>query len=215
MSFSTLLLDLDGTVYPQNNGIWEEIAARMELYMFEKFNLPIAQLPQIRQEYYQEYGTTLSGLRQNFQVNEEEYLSFVHDIPLHLYLQPDQRLRNMLISLPQKKWIFTNSDKAHSQRVLNALQISDLFEGILDIMHFNYVNKPNMEVYTSALQSIGNPSPETCVFVDDSPANLTPAKQLGMTTILVGNKTSTPSTDYHIPSIYDLTSILSASNKPL
>ena len=114
MQFSTLLLDLDGTVYPQHNGIWEEIGARMEKFMYERLALPISQIPHLRQEYYLKYGTTLSGLRKNYQVDEEEYLQFVHDIPLHQYLSPDYRLRNILTNLPQKKWIFTNSDNGGS-----------------------------------------------------------------------------------------------------
>lgn len=209
MPYSTLLLDLDGTVYPQNNGIWEEIAARMEQFMHEKLHLPASEIPQLRQSFYQQYGTTLSGLRHHYQINEEEYLEYVHDIPLQAYLRPDSKLRNMLISLPLRKWIFTNSDKAHSERVLNALNIRDLFEGILDITHFNYLNKPNDKVYQLALKAIGNPFPETCVFVDDSPKNLLPAKQLGMMTVLVGGKPENKYIDYHIQSIYDLPAILS------
>lgn len=208
MLYSTLLLDLDGTVYPQNNGIWEEIAARMEQFMHEELNLPSADIPSLRQEYYQQYGTTLSGLRHNYRVNEEEYLKYVHDIPLHQYLSPDNKLRNTLINLSLRKWIFTNSDKAHAERVLNALGIRDLFEGILDVTHFNYLNKPNERVYQLALEAIGNPQPDTCVFVDDSPKNLFPAKQLGMTTILIGNTSQNGVADHHIDSIYDLTKVL-------
>lgn len=208
MPYSTLLLDLDGTVYPQDNGIWEEIAARMEQFMHEKLDLPAAEIPLLRQSYYQQYGTTLSGLRHHFQVDEEEYLKYVHDVPLNKYLHPDQKLRNSLVNLPLKKWIFTNSDKWHSERVLNALNIRDLFEGILDITHFNYMNKPNEKVYQLALKTIGNPHPETCVFVDDSPKNLLPAKQLGMTTILVGRNPQNEFVDHHITSLYDLSAIL-------
>ncbi|MEJ2757299.1 MAG: pyrimidine 5'-nucleotidase [Anaerolineales bacterium] len=208
MQYSTLLLDLDGTVYPQNNGIWEEIAARMEQFMHEKLNLPPAEIPGLRQTYYQQYGTTLSGLRNNYQIDEEEYLKYVHDVPLHQYLNPDIKLRKLLIKLPLQKWIFTNSDQAHAERVLNTLNIKDLFEGILDITRFNYMNKPDQKVYQLALDAIGNPLPETCVFVDDSPINLSPAKQMGMTTILVGNKPKNEFIDHQIPNIYDLTSVL-------
>lgn len=210
MPYSTLLLDLDGTVYPQNNGIWEEIATRMEQFMHDKLNLPSTEISSIRQEYYQKFGTTLSGLRHNYQVNEEEYLKYVHDIPLHHYLAPDIKLRKLLSNLPMQKWIFTNSDKPHAERVLNALNIKDLFEGILDITHFNYLNKPNEKVYKMVLEAIGSPYPDECVFADDSPKNLFPAKQLGMTTILVGGNPQNEFIDYHIASIYDLPEVFSA-----
>lgn len=211
MPYSTLLIDLDGTLYPQNNGIWEEIAARMEKYMHDELNLPKTEIPGLRKEYYRIYGTTLSGLRKNYHVNEVEFLNYVHDVPIHQYLSPDLKLREMLNGLPQKKWVFTNSDKGHAQRVLNALDITDLFEGILDITHFNYLNKPNNLTYKQALMSIGEPDPYSCMFVDDSPANLPPARDLGLTTVLVGNQTANSGTDYHISSIYELPSILVAA----
>lgn len=208
MPYTTLLLDLDGTVYPLSNGIWKEISARMELFMQKELNLPIQDIPRLRQAYYQQYGTTLSGLRQNFQVNEEEFLHFVHDIPLDNYLAPDPKLRNILKSLPQRKWIFTNSDKAHARRVLTALNILDLFDGILDITHFNYLNKPNLQVYQLALETIGNPDINTCIFVDDSSKNLIPAKQLGIKTVFIGEHPGDNTADYHIRTIYELPAIL-------
>lgn len=211
MPFSTLLIDLDGTLYPHNNGIWEEIAARMEKYMHDQLNLPQTEIPKLRKEYYRKYGTTLSGLRRNFRINEAEFLSYVHNVPLHQYLTPDIKLREVLKNLPQKKWIFTNSDKNHAQRVLKALDITDLFEGILDITHFKFLNKPNIQTYQLALAAIGNPNPGVCMFVDDSPVNIPPAHELGIATVLVGDHNASNSADHHISSIYDLPSILALS----
>ncbi|MCB2180098.1 pyrimidine 5'-nucleotidase [bacterium] len=208
MVYSTLLIDLDGTVYPSNNGIWDEIGARMEKYMQDVLKLPPADIPILRKEYYKKFGTTLSGLRNNHKIDEIDFLSYVHNVPLHQYLAPDIKLREILTNLPQKKWIFTNSDINHSRRVLKALNVLDQFDGILDITFFNFLNKPHIQTYQMALESIGSPDPSTCIFIDDSPVNLPPAKDLGITTVLVGDRLVNNSADYHIASIYELESII-------
>ncbi|MCX5380357.1 HAD family phosphatase [Streptomyces sp. NBC_00091] len=45
------------------------------------------------------------------------------------------------------------------------------------------IRKPDPAIYTIALEAIGLPAQE-CVFVDDSPRNLTPASDLGIATAL-------------------------------
>jgi pyrimidine 5'-nucleotidase len=134
-------------------------------------------------------------------------LKYVHDIPIDQYLKPDPELRRILLNLSQTKWIFTNSDKAHSKRVLTALNILDLFEGILDIETFNFMNKPNPQIYIRALELIGNPPPNECIYVDDSAINLAPAKKMGITTVLLGENSFYNSADYSIIKIQDITKI--------
>ena len=204
MSFNYLFLDLDGTLYPHNNGIWALIAARMESYMHEVIGIPQNEVPAIRQKYFLEYGTTLRGLMSNHTVDPEHFLAYVHDVPVADYLQQDEQLREILMTIPQPKWILTNSDKAHATRVLNALHLHDLFEDILDITVMQYENKPNPGVFHKALALAGNARADQSVFVDDIPHNVAQAKNLGWLTVLVGNNPNNDSADYHIPSIYDL-----------
>jgi putative hydrolase of the HAD superfamily len=208
MTIKQLFLDLDGTLYSNNNGMWVEIAARMEAYLHEVIGIPIDQVPETRLQYFLEYGTTLSGLMANHEVDPNHFLAYVHDVPVANYLQPDEKLRQMLTAIPLQKWILTNSDTPHATRVLKALQLSDLFKGILDITKMEFLNKPNPLVFQKALEFAGNPEPENCLFVDDIPHNLTPAKEQGLTTVLVGEKPDNGFVDYQIPDIYGLGDIL-------
>jgi pyrimidine 5'-nucleotidase len=114
----------------------------------------------------------------------------------------------MLERLPQEKWIFTNSDHAHAQRVLNALGIEKHFKGILDIIKMEFNNKPSSIVYKSALNFAGNPKTENCLFADDSEKNLGPAKELGFHTVLVGASTLARNHHYHIQSIHQLQKVI-------
>ena len=94
--------------------------------------------------YYIHYGTTLRGLQIHYGIQPKEYLNFVHDLPLHQYLQPNPALREMLRSIPKKRWIFTNSDQPHVERVLSILGIyivEKLFSNQFLIIKAKILNK--------------------------------------------------------------------------
>jgi putative hydrolase of the HAD superfamily len=208
MSFKYLLLDLDGTLYPHNNGLWDQIAARMELYMKESVGIPERIIPTLREEYYQQFGTTLAGLRKNYPLDEEEYLDFVHDVDLGPFISFNPTLRQMLVGTTAKKWIFTNASIKHAIRVLKQIGIDDLFDGIIDITSLDYHSKPNELAYHIALNKIGSPHPAECLFVDDIPKNLAGAKRVGIQTVLVGPKELTNGADYQIDNICQLRELL-------
>ena len=213
MPISKLLIDLDGTLYPNNNGIWEAIAHKMETYMQQVLKIDALDIQVLRQHYYQTYGTTLRGLQENYQVDPHHYLAYVHDIPIAQYLKPDPELNNILENLPQEKWIFTNSDTVHANRVLSALGISHHFIDILDIVKMNFRNKPDPEVYLRALDAIGNPPAENCLFADDAPKNLIPAQKLGIHTVLVGKNQMESNHHHHISVIHELPAVLEKLQK--
>jgi putative hydrolase of the HAD superfamily len=204
MHFSTLFFDLDATLYPPSSGLWEQIRLRIFKYMQEVIGLPEEKIPEIREHYWKTYGTTLEGLRIHYQVKEEDYLNFVHDIPLNDYLDPNPELRELLLSLPQDLWIFTNADHRHAGNVLQVLGINDLFAGIVDLYALNFIVKPNREAYLAALQLAGETDPTRCVLFDDLLQNLLPAKELGFYTSLVGENHQTNAVDIQITSILDI-----------
>lgn len=204
MNFSTLFVDLDDTIYPNDNGLWGAIRDRMAQYMEHRLGFPREEIPEIRRSYFETYGTTLRGLQLNYQVDADEYLTYVHDLPLEKYIKPDGQIRDLLTSLRQHKWIFTNSDIRHARRVLSVLDISDCFEGIIDIHALSFYCKPDLQAYKNALSIAGENNPEHCVMLDDAPRNLVPAKQIGMKTVLVGAHPSDASADISIKSIHEL-----------
>ena len=202
MSFNTIFFDLDDTLYPKSNGLWAAIRERIDLYMHQTLDIPAADIPEIRHQYYVSYGTTLKGLLAHFDINAEEYLNFVHDLPLENYLQPDPQLRDMLFSLPARRWVFTNSDYRHAQRVLEHLGITDCFEGVVDVWALDPYCKPQAEAYQRALSLAGAPPPEACALLEDSPKNLKTARQMGFFTILIGENGNPTQSDRVIPDIH-------------
>jgi len=202
--FKTLFFDLDATLYPASNGLWETIKNRISGYMIKRMGLPAEQVPGLRQKYYQTYGTTLSGLRKHYKVNPEDYLNYVHNIPLADYLSPDPQLRAMLESLPQNLWVFTNSDEPHAKRVLSALGIEDLFDGVADLYALDFQIKPNPQAYRRTLELAGNPDPQTCVLFDDLAPNLVTAQKMGFYTVFVTKDGSQIKADLHIQDLLEL-----------
>lgn len=187
MRYTTLLVDLDETVYPSASGVWDAIAVRMNQFMQERLHFDPAEVPQIRRQLYQQYGTTLRGLQMTYQVDEHEFIDFVHDIPIDDLLQPDPLLQQVLAQYPQRKIIFTNADRKHAGRVLNRLGLADCFDAIIDIYDIAPYCKPMAEAFQTAVRLSGEVDAKQCVFIDDSPRNLSAAYAQGMYTIQVGD----------------------------
>jgi epoxide hydrolase-like predicted phosphatase len=61
-------------------------------------------------------------------------------------------------------------------------QMDRLFDGLV-ISHLVGMRKPDPRIYALGAESIGLP-PEDCVFVDDLPGNLKPARAMGMATVV-------------------------------
>jgi pyrimidine 5'-nucleotidase len=195
MKFQLVFFDLDSTLYPEANGLWAAIRKRIDLYMRQRIGLPWEEIPKLRQAYFAQYGTTLKGLQANFNIDPANYLNFVHDLPLEAYLQPEPGLRQMLLSMPLRRWVFTNSDVDHAQRVLKILGVEDCFEGIIDVWAMEPYCKPQREAYQRALELAGSAGPQGCALIDDSHHNLSTARQLGFFTVLVGRNGAHPDAD--------------------
>jgi pyrimidine 5'-nucleotidase len=204
MHFKSLYFDLDDTLYPTSSGLWEAIRERMNTYMQKFMDLPVADIVSIRQGYLEKYGTTLRGLQAHYHVDAEDYLAFVHDIPLEKFIRPDPNLRTLLLSLPQRRWIFTNADRNHANRVVNILGLADCFDGIIDIRAVDFACKPDKIAYQRALRITGDDDPTQCVIFDDAVRNLAPASEMGFYTILVGKNGSEPLVDRVISGMHEL-----------
>jgi putative hydrolase of the HAD superfamily len=204
MRFTSLYFDLDDTLYPASSGLWEAIRERMNSYMQKFIDLPVPEIVRLRQGYLEKYGTTLRGLQAHYEVDTDEYLAYVHDLPLEQFIQPDPNLRQLLLSLPQRRWIFTNSDDNHAERVLKILGIEDCFDGIIDIRAVDFACKPAKIAYQRALAIAGDDHPSQCIIFDDALRNLAPAHEMGFFTVLVGKNGPDPSIDRSINSISEL-----------
>jgi len=184
MSLKHILFDLDGTLYPSDSGLLKEIGHRIQLWLSERLELSWEQAGALRRDYFFRYGTTLNGLIAEREVDADDYLAFVHDIPVESYLGPNPGLASMLDALPLRRAVYTNASTEYSQRVLGVLGISDQFERVISIEDVSLRNKLYRDAYQHALTLLGAQGAES-IMVEDSARNLQAAKALGMTTMLV------------------------------
>jgi pyrimidine 5'-nucleotidase len=189
MRFSTFFFDLDETLYPHNSGVWEAIAGRITRYMIERLEFCPEQVVSMREKYFREYGTTLRGLQANHNVDMDDYLAFVHDVPISRYLHANPELRAAIQGMSVRKYIFTNADANHALRVLEAVGLQGLFDGIIDVHAIAPFCKPMPEAFDLALKAAGSPDPHACVLLDDQRRITRAARRLGIYSVLVGEDT--------------------------
>lgn len=208
MRFTTVFFDLDDTLYPPSAGLWHAIKERMNIYMRDRMGFPAEQIPRIREKYFLQYGTTLRGLQANHEIDVEDFLAFVHDLPLKDYLIPNPILRSVIASLPTRNLIFTNADRRHAERVLTALDLNDLFETIVDVNAIAPYCKPMPESFQIAMRLAGESDPSKCVMIDDIHRTTTAASKAGLFSILYSESYSNSSADAHLTDWNDLKGIL-------
>ena len=201
MPISAVLFDLDNTLYPISSGLMKGVDVRITAYVKNLLGLDDAQAQALRQQYYSEYGTTLNGLQLFHSVDAEDYLSYVHDVAIESFLASDAELNRLLAELQATKAIFTNAPGEYARRVLQVLGVEQHFAHIFDIRFAGFRPKPDPAVYRSVLDLLGVAGHET-ILIEDTLQNLAPARELGMTTILVGQPHSPNGTiDYVVADV--------------
>lgn len=205
-----ILFDLDDTLYPKESGVMQRVSQLILEYMERRLGLEPARAAALRREYLRRYGTTMRGLQEDFQIDVDDYLAYVHDFPVEEILQPNPALDRMLAGIAAEKVLFTNATAEHARRVLAALGIERHFSRIFDIVFLGYVNKPDQRAYQRALEALGA-QPQECLLVDDAARNLRPAKALGMITVLVGAQKSEDA-DFVIDDILKLGQVVEVAN---
>jgi putative hydrolase of the HAD superfamily len=153
-------------------------------YMVERVGISPENVEPLKHQYYQGYGSTMRGLILHYGIDPEDYLAFVHDLPLEQYIQPNPDLDAMLASIPLRKVIFTNADREHAERVLAILDVRHQFERIIDVRDFGLRSKPDLSAYRHILDTL-SARPDECILVEDAIHNLAPAKAMGMLTVLI------------------------------
>ncbi len=187
MTIKYILFDLDDTLYATSAGLMQEISRRMNEYMITRVKIDPSDVARVRLDYWERYGTTLWGLYVERHIDAQDFLDYVHDIPIDQFIERDPELDALLARLPVRKFIFTNAPEKHARRVLAVLGIERHFERIFDINFIQYESKPAASGYERVLKALGAKG-EECLMIDDSARNLAPARALGMRTIWLDGK---------------------------
>ncbi len=186
--YNILLFDLDRTLYPPECGVWDAVGDRIHTFIQMKLNLSLEDAMNLRIRLREKYQSTMRGMHEEFNTNNQEFLEFVHDINLNSLIPANPALPKILSAIPQRKYIFTNSITFHAVRILKYLHISEYFEDIIDAQNITPYTKFEREAFPIALGLLGNPDPAECVMIDDEESIVENAKQEGLRGILVNKQ---------------------------
>ena len=180
------IFDLDNTLYSGQTKVFSEVDKKMSSFISKKMSVDLTKAKEIQKKYFYEYGTTLSGLMKLDAIDPHEFLEFVHDIDIS-WLPKDLKLKEELIKIKEKKYIFTNGSHAHVENVTKQLGIDGLFDGAFDIVDGNFVPKPHVDPYKKIIEKFGI-EPTKSILIEDIAHNLEQAKNLGMKTCWLENE---------------------------
>lgn len=190
----TWLFDLDNTLYPEESGFMSSVESRMTDFVAKVSGLPRDQAFKLQKSYLAEHGLTLKGLMLNHGVDPADFHALFHDLSLEV-LSRDEDLLAALGRLPGRRYIFTNADDLHAERVMAHLGLAGLFQDVFHIHSFGFAPKPDPLGFQRMIDAHGL-DPSTTAFFEDSERNLKPAADLGMTTILVGSRAAASQADF-------------------
>ena len=182
----TWIFDLDNTLYRADVSFFADIGEKMTHFISRYLTMQPEAARLLQEEYYHDYGATLSGLMDIHGMDPAEFLDYVHDVDLSV-LTPNPALRDAIEALPGRKLIFTNGSRGHIQNVAGHLNLLDLFEGGFAIEDADYIPKPKRSAYDT-FNKVFEVQPNETIFFEDTIRNLEVPKAMGMTTILVSDE---------------------------
>lgn len=205
MLYKAIFFDIDETLYPVGANIVGVFEERMNRFIDEEFAKGrFGSIRPSRDKLFQTYGTTAKGLNVEHNVDTFEFMHYVNGFDLSPHLSASAEVRAMIRRIPLKKYLLTNADRFHAQRVLNELHLADCFDGMVDSIDTYPDIKPSPKAFEYALRITNETDATRCIFVDDKHENVTTAHELGFFAVQVGPKTVSPVADAVIEDLTDL-----------
>lgn len=183
----TWLFDLDDTLHNASHRAFTELNASMAAYMVTYLGLTDEEAAALRNRYWQRYGATLTGLQRHHGIKPAHFLSETHRLPgLEAHLHGHAHDLAALRRLPGRKFLMTNAPRSYAERVLAAIGLSSVFEGLIcveDMQLFGHSRpKPDSRMFRVVLARL-KLRPSQCILVEDTLIHQKSARGLGMSTV--------------------------------
>jgi putative hydrolase of the HAD superfamily len=175
------IFDLDNTLYRVSARLHAAIDQELRGFVAEFLGVDQAEAHEVQKRYFREYGLTLRGLMVNHGLDPSVFFSKMRAVDL-AEIEPDQRLVAAIAALPGRKFVYTNAPVHHAEAVLGRIGLDSHFAGVHDIIAAEFVPKPDVSAYRALCRRY-DIEPGRAAMIDDVVANLTPAAEIGMTTV--------------------------------
>lgn len=179
----TWVFDLDNTLYPPSDRLFDQIERRMVVWVMRELGLTRAEANRLRASYWHQYGTTLAGLMAVHAIDPWSFLQDVHDVSM-THMQPAPALAELLRALPGRRIVYTNADAPYAARVLEAKGLGDVFDAVYGVEHAGWRPKPERQAFDAIFAADGVRPDCAAMFEDDS-RNLIEPHAMGMRTVHV------------------------------
>jgi putative hydrolase of the HAD superfamily len=199
-NITTIIFDVDDTLYDVGCGFTAHRNGEIvQQYMVDHLSFPsLEAAKKVRDEYFERYHATAKALTVAQQEGrfpegapefDTKHLAeyWVEQLDYSKLGGPKRELKAKLNEIPLTLVAFSNGPRAYVKRVLQTLDLFDLFgeERLFAVDDVLPHCKPEPAAFETVFEKIGHPSPETCIMVEDSMKNIRAANKLGMKTILI------------------------------
>lgn len=214
LDIDLIIFDMDGTLYPYENGVddlsktemFTEIRRKGVEFVATKLSVSETNAEEIINHMKIKYGDVTPGLNAEYGINTNEFFNAAWDVDPSRYVNYDAGLRSFLLSFHQKKAVLTAAPKVWAKRLLQYLNIYDVFDGIWT--RDDKLRKPDMDVYKMLFRHF-NTEPNRSMVIDDNVRLLKQPKELGICTVLVSKEPSSKkeSADFTVRNVTEIVRI--------
>lgn len=177
------VFDLDNTLYPFDPDMSLQINALMRSFISRLLGVTDEQAHDIQKDYFRRYGLTIRGLMIHHGVDPRDYIDHMAQLDLSC-IKPDPALAEVIGRLNGRKIIYSNAFGRHVADVLERLGMDAHFDEIHHIETADFLPKPDIGAYREFCRRY-DVDPTRAAMFEDTPHNLVPAREIGMTTVWV------------------------------
>lgn len=215
--FKLVIFDLDGTLYKlpggsfRNSGIDAELDGNVDRFLSGKLEISLEEARSLRLMLRSEYGKDLGrGFEEKLGIERDEYFSTCWNIEPRRYIDHNPLLIVGLGEINTPMALLSNAPQVWGEKVIELLKVRGFFR----LLKYGdgEVKKPNERAYLDVTEQM-KVDPSEAIMVEDDLRFMRKAKELGMTTIFIG-ETDDPAADYIVPDIHDAMKLLVELTNP-